>query len=82
MMTTGTTENNQRPGNSHDPVSLADFYDLKSELRAHTATDALQFDHIKAKLEQIGKTLERISWAGWPIAAGVIALLWRTCIHP
>ncbi|HYP35536.1 MAG TPA: hypothetical protein VEQ62_04290 [Stellaceae bacterium] len=78
-MMPSTSEQKQPPaGNSHDPVSLGDFYDLKAELRAHTATDALQFDHIKLKLDEIGKVVSRISWAGWPIAIGVITLLYHT----
>jgi hypothetical protein len=68
-----------RPGNAHDnSIEIADFYDLRAELRTHSATDALQFDQIKFKLEEISKLLNRISWAGWPIAVGVLTLLYHS----
>ena len=71
-----TTE--PRAGNSHDQIEISEFYELKTELRAHAATDQLQFDMIKEKLLTIGKALERISWAGWAIAGGVSILLYHT----
>ena len=68
-----------RPGNAHDNnIEIADFYDLRAELRTHAATDQLQFETIKEKLTEIGKILNRISWAGWPIAIGVLTLLYHT----
>jgi hypothetical protein len=67
-----------RPGNTHDKVELDQFYELRAELRTHAATDQLQFETIKEKLTEIGKILNRISWAGWPIAIGVLTLLYHT----
>jgi hypothetical protein len=68
-----------RPGNAHDNnIEIADFYDLRAELRTHSATDALQFEQIKLKLDEIGNIVSRISWAGWPIAIGVLTLLYHT----
>jgi hypothetical protein len=72
-------EPNRQSANAHDrQIAISEFYELKSELKAHSATDELQFATIREKLAEIGKVVNRISWAGWGVAGGVLALLYHT----
>jgi hypothetical protein len=69
----------RQSANAHDrQIPLGEFYELRSELKAHTATDELQFESIREKLAEIGKVVNRISWAGWGVAGGVLALIYHT----
>jgi hypothetical protein len=48
---------------------------VRSELSAHVQVDLLQFQTITEKLRDVSQAMNRISWAGWPIAGGVLVLL-------
>jgi hypothetical protein len=48
---------------------------VRSELSAHVQVDQLQFQTVTEKLRDVSQAMNRISWAGWPIAGGVLVLL-------